>query len=176
MIRAACLALALLASASRAQETPAPQSHVEEAGLEEFRLCRAAVFHHLDGEPDRRSRVPRSVALTLLDQLDFIMAESTGGQPHGTLDEAKRALRFSENFFIGFNQTLARTDARFSDPQERDRTLIRCIPLVWSVARGHVEDLAAWRRKFDPTPTPLTPQEARERQIETERMLGIREE
>lgn len=167
------LAFTLVVTTAAAQQPTLPQDHVSEEGLEQFRICRAAVFHHLDGEPDRESRIPRSVARTLLDQLDFIMAESTAGQPHGTLDENLRAMRFSEQFFLGFNRTLARTNARLSDPAERDRVLIRCIPIVWSVARGHVEDLAAWRRKFDPTPAPLSPEEARERQIETERMLGI---
>lgn len=167
------LALTLAAATAAAQEVRTPADFVDEAGLERFRQCRAAVFYHLDGEPDPESRVPRSVALTLLDQIDFIMAESLIGKPHGTMGDGQRLIRFAESWFLGFNRTIARTRDAFADPAARDRALIGCIPLVWSVARHFVEDLAAWRAEFDPTPPPPTPEAAAERQRDFERRLGM---
>ena len=171
----ALAAICGLASGGWAQTVPLPQTFVEEEGQELFRTCRAAVFYHLDGPEDAGSRVPRPMAQALLDQINFIMAETLFAKPHGPLAENEALLRFTETWFLDFSRTIAAERERLSDAETRDEVLLQCVPIIWSIARLYVDGLAAWRSAADPTPPVMDPETASERREAIERGLGLRE-
>jgi hypothetical protein len=175
-MKSGALALALLCAApALAQTPPLPETFVSQQDLERFRVCRAAVFYHLDGPPDPDSTVPQALARALLGQINFIIAETIFAKPHGPMQEGEALLRFTESWFLGFSRTIAGRREALSDVATRDRVLIECVPLVWSVARFYIDGLAAWRSAADPTPPVMTPESAREKRESIERDLGLRE-
>lgn len=150
-LAAIILSLAVASGVARADQVALPGYAIPAAELERFVLCRAAVFYHLDGPEDPASRVPRPVARTLGDQIDFIAAETLVGRPVADTREGQRLSQFMEQFILGFAKGLSRYEARLRDVAERDAALLDCVPYVWMGARGMIEQLAAWRFKaIDP--------------------------
>ena len=176
MKRAATAALlALAAAGASAQDATGPEAYATPEEMERFRLCRAAVFYHLDGEKDPNSLVPRPVARTLLDQINFVMAEAILNRTLREVDDGQRLIEFTESFFIGFNRTIARERARLSDVAARDAVLLDCIPWIWITARGFVDDLIRFRQAMRPGPGPRSPEAAQAQMDSIGARLGVRE-
>jgi hypothetical protein len=152
----------LLASGARAQDGApgVPPDLSDSDSMEEFRICRAAVFYHLD-EDDPNSMVPRSVALALRDQIEMVMSESLFGRPREGLEQNQRLVQFAETWFLGFNRTIARSRNMLLDRERREQILIECVPRVWSTARFYFEQLARWRQAAETAPEPMTEDEMR---------------
>ena len=175
--RAASAAVAiLLASGALAQNgvPGVPPDLSDTDSMEDFRICRAAVFYHLD-EDDPNSAVPRSVALALLDQIEMVMSESLFGRPREGLEQNQRLVQFAETWFLGFNRTIARTRDMFLDRERRERVLIDCVPRVWRAARFYFEQLARWRQTAETAPEPMTEDEMRAMAHRFNERLGLAE-
>lgn len=126
---------------------------------QQFRLCRAAVFYHLDSASAPGKVIPRAVAETLNDQIAFIMAETLRSAPAGALAEDRRMIDFTESFFLAFSRTIAENRALAQDAAARERVLIDCIPLVWTIVGDRLDRLLAYReanRRIPGTPLPGT--------------------
>jgi hypothetical protein len=173
-MRAAAIALALLVAPAMADERD-PNAYASPEEVERFRICRAAVYYHLDGSEDPESRVPRPVARTMLDQINLIMAEAVLARPVYDVDDGQALIEFTESFFLGFNRTIARERERMLDPAERDAVLLDCIPWIWITARTFVDELMRFRQELTPGPAPMTPEEEQERLDDVGRRLGVRE-
>ncbi len=149
-------AAALLPASGLAQEaTLLPGVSAEQR--EQFRLCRAAVFYHLDPASAPGKMIPRTVAETLNEQIAFIMAETLRSAPAGALAEDRRMIDFTESFFLAFSRTIAENRALAQDAAAREALLIGCIPLVWSIVGDRVDRLLAFResnRRIPGTPLP----------------------
>jgi hypothetical protein len=149
-------ALALTPVRAQAQETTLlPGVSVEQR--QQFRLCRAAVFYHLDPASAPGRVIPRAVAETLNDQIAFIMAETLRSAPAGALAEDRRMIDFTESFFLAFSRTIAENRALAQDAAARETLLIGCIPLVWTIVGTRLDRLLAFResnRRIPGTPLP----------------------
>lgn len=146
-ICALLLAAAALAADPAVAQKALPSDRVTEAQREEFRLCRAAIYMHLQQPPDPASAVPRPVAQALLAQMTFVMSETMRSAPGGSLAQASETLAFVESFFIDFAGALARHRSRLSDVAERDRALIGCVPLIWGAMSEDIDYLMLWRER-----------------------------
>jgi hypothetical protein len=144
-MRLGALVGALMAGAAAAQ-TPLPSDVVSEEHRERFRLCRAAIFFHLDS-PEAESRLPHAMAEAMLDQINLIMFETVRSAPAATVADSRRALGFVEQFFLSFSKTIAETRSRFSDPQTREAALLDCMPFIWGITRERVDYLLLWRER-----------------------------
>ena len=142
-MRALALALLLLAGTAAAQTTPMLPD-VTSDQREAFRVCRAAVFYHLDEGAEARV-VPKAFAEALRRQVTFIMHETLRNAPDSTMAEAQAMIDFAENFFISFSVTLNQQRALRDDVAARERVLIDCVPLAWAITAEHVERLMAMR-------------------------------
>jgi hypothetical protein len=142
-MRALALALVLVAGGAAAQATPMLPA-VSEEQREAFRVCRAAVFYHLDNGATV-DVVPKAFAEALQRQFSFIMHETLRNAPDGTMADAKAMIDFAENFFISFSVTLNQQRALRDDVAAREQVLIGCVPLVWAVATEHIDRLMALR-------------------------------
>ncbi|TVQ54434.1 MAG: hypothetical protein EA355_11885 [Rhodobacteraceae bacterium] len=171
LMRVVVAVAALCAAAATADDPRHRMGYATPEARARFQLCRAAVFHHLDGAEDPASTVPRPVARTLLDQINFIMAEAMTSERIASVDDAQEVLRLGETFFLGFTRMLAAERERLSDVGRRDAILTECIPVIWTSVRLYIDDLAAWRRDSIPSPAARTPEESRARQDETMRRL-----
>ena len=171
--RAALLATALAGGPASTQTLPMPDSFVPPERLAHFRNCRAAVFYELDEDSSGSRGATRSLALALLDQINFVMAETLFGKPHGALDAQTERLRFAERWFLGFSRAIAETRERFSDPAERERTLMACAPGIWSIARLYIDGITAWRAQADRTPPMMAPDAAEAARERIERRLEL---
>ena len=174
-MRAALLAALLAAPIAAPAEAPAPDAYASPAELERFRVCRAAVYYHLDGDADPASRVPRPVARTMLDQINLVIAEAVLARPVHDVDDGQALIDFTESFFLGFNRTIARERERLTDPATRDAVLLDCIPWVWIIARSFVDELIRFRQAVAPGPPPRSPQEEQRQRDELGARLGVRE-
>jgi hypothetical protein len=149
-------AAALAPAAAQAQETTLlPGATAEQRA--QFRLCRAAVFYHLDASSAPGRALPRAVAETLNEQIAFIMAETLRSAPSGNLAEDRRMIDFTESFFLAFSRTISENRALAQDAEAREAVLIGCIPLVWAVMRFRMDRLLALReagRKLPGAPLP----------------------
>ncbi|MEL6233533.1 MAG: hypothetical protein AAFR46_03925 [Pseudomonadota bacterium] len=132
--------------------------YVPEDGVDDFAMCRAAVFYHLDPNARGNSKLPVSIARTLERQLTFIMQESLNNRPPGSLAEGVVSIKFSERFFISFSNMLRTERERLLNVAERDKILMDCVPFVWALAEGHIDYLMAWRRQAVNAPPPIDPQ------------------
>jgi hypothetical protein len=147
-MRALALLLVLIAGAAAAQTT-ALLPGVSSNDREQFRICRAAVFFHLDPAAEVRT-VPKAVAEAMRQQIGFIMHETLRRAPGGSLAEAKAAIDFAENFFLAFSATLAEQRRLREDTAAREAMLIACVPLVWMVTAGEIDPLLALRERLQP--------------------------
>jgi hypothetical protein len=124
---------------------------------EQFRLCRAAVFYHLDPASSPGRVIPRAVAETLNDQIAFIMAETLRSSPAGSLAEDRRMIDFTESFFLAFSRTIAENRALAQDAAARETLLMGCIPLVWTIVGDRLDRLLTYReanRRIPSAPLP----------------------
>jgi hypothetical protein len=161
-LRRVAAALALLGAASLAPARAAAQETTLLPGVtqeqrQQFRLCRAAVFYHLDSASAPGKAVPRAVAETLNEQIAFIMAETLRSAPAGALAEDRLMIDFTESFFLAFSRTIAESRALAQDAAAREALLISCIPLVWTIMGERVDRLLAFReanRRIPGTPLP----------------------
>ena len=142
MLRLA-LALALLAGTAAAQTTPLLPG-VSADQREQFRLCRAAVFYHLDPAAEARS-VPKAMAEAMREQIDLIMYETLRRAPGASVADAGSTIDFAENFFLSFSVTVAGQQRLRTDTEARERMLIACVPLVWTIAKTEIDGLMALR-------------------------------
>jgi hypothetical protein len=153
---ALAVALALAPRPGNAQETTLlPGIGAEQR--QKFRLCRAAVFYHLDPASAPGKVIPRAVAETLNEQIAFIMAETLRSAPAGALAEDRRMIDFTESFFLAFSRTISENRALAQDAAGREALLIGCIPLVWTIVGDRVDRLLAFResnRRIPGTPLP----------------------
>lgn len=144
-MRGLVLVLLLMAGGAAAQTAPLPtQSAVTEEQREFFRICRAAVFYHLD-EGATVVTVPKAMAETLRRQFSFIMHETLRSAPAANLLEAKESIDFAENFFLSFSMTLREQRHLQADVAARERVLIDCVPMLWNIAGQHIDRLMALR-------------------------------
>lgn len=153
---AAFAALMLAPAGVAAQETTLLPGVTAEQ-REQFRLCRAAVFYHLDPASAPGKVIPRAVAETLNDQIAFIMAETLRSAPSGNLAEDRRMIDFTESFFLAFSRTISENRALAQDAAARERAIVGCIPLVWTIMRVRLDRLLALReasRKLPGAPLP----------------------
>ncbi|MEM8740117.1 MAG: hypothetical protein AAGE13_01380 [Pseudomonadota bacterium] len=150
-----CMLAALSPTSSAAQTV---DDYVPEDGIDDFALCRAAVFYHLDPTARGDSTLPVPIARTLERQLTFIMQESLNNRPPGSLAEGVVGIKFSERFFISFSNMLRNERERLLNVAERDKILMDCVPFVWALAEGHIDYLMAWRRQSVNAPPPIDPQ------------------
>ncbi len=162
-------ALALAAGAAAAQDGADPRDYATKEEAERFRICRAAVFYHLDGPEDPAATVPRPVARALLDQMEFIMAESLLNKSFSTIEEGQRLVAFTEGFFIDFNRTIARQREAMEDLARREAVLMDCVPWIWVSARSMIDYLVKWRARAVNAPALPTPAE---RGAEADRLDG----
>ena len=139
------LAAMLVASASAAQ-TPLSSEAASAENRARFMLCRAAIFYHLDS-PERDSGVSHAVAQAMLDQINLIMFETVRSAPAATVEEGRKALGFVEQFFLNFSKTIADTRERFVEPATRERALLECMPLIWSIVKERIDYLLLWRER-----------------------------
>lgn len=174
-MRETAMALALLIAAPAAAEQRDPRDYASPEEVERFRICRAAVYYHLDGPENPESRVPRPVARTMLDQINLIMAEAVLARPVHDVDDGQALIEFTESFFLGFNRTIARERERMLDPAARDAVLLDCIPWIWITARTFIDELMRFRQAVMPGPAPMTPEEEQARLDDIGRRLGVRE-
>lgn len=137
------MVLALAASAVSAQPS-APATGVTSEQRDAFRICRAAVFYHLDPEA-RRQTLPAAVAETMRRQIAFIMHETLRSAPSRSVREAEDAIDFAENFFLSFSMTLREQARLATDVAAREAILIDCIPMLWTIVAGHIDPLLARR-------------------------------
>ncbi len=124
---------------------------------QEFRLCRAAVFYHLDRDAAPGRMVPREVAEAMNEQIAFVMAETLRSAPAGSMADNRRLIDFSESFFLAFSRTIAEQRALGQDPERREALLIDCVPLVWAVARARIDRLLAFREGSRRAPSEALP-------------------
>lgn len=136
MIRPLALAAALAAAPGLAQ-SPLPDEVADPEARERFRLCRAAVFVHLD-RPEG-GRLPHAVAEAMLEQFNLIMFETIRGAPGGDVEEASRALRFTENFFLSFSRALVEHGGRLAEREAREAALVDCQPFLWDVLKQRID-------------------------------------
>ena len=137
---------AILATTAAAAQTTDPRDAVNAEERARFLMCRAAIFYHLDSpEPD--SGVSHAVAQAMLDQINLIMFETVRSAPAATVEEGRKALGFVEQFFLNFSRTIGDTRERFSDPAERERALLECVPLIWTIVRERIDYLLLWRER-----------------------------
>ncbi|MEM9050208.1 MAG: hypothetical protein AAGC92_16005 [Pseudomonadota bacterium] len=159
------LAASLLVLGFGAASAPAQMvdEYVPTDGLEEFALCRAAVFYHLDSNARGDSAIPVFVARTLERQILFVMQESLNSRPPVSLEEGSVSLKFSESFFIGFSAVLRNERARMLDVRQRDEILVGCVPFIWALVEGQVNNLIAWRTQSVNAPARPPPAQEFER-------------
>lgn len=144
-MRALVLALVLAAGGAAAQTARLPsESGVTDEQRAFFRVCRAAVFYHLD-ENATAVTVPKAMAETLRRQFSFIMYETLRSAPGANTAEAKDAIDFAENFFLSFSITLREQRHLQADVAARERVLFDCVPVLWSIATQHIDHLMALR-------------------------------
>lgn len=146
-MRAVALALALLLApaALGAQPMRLPSDAISADDRAAFNDCRVAIFYHLGQPSASGAMVPREMAESMREQMDFIMFETIGRVPAASIEDARKRLSFAEDFFLNFGRTIAQEQSRFTDPRTREEVLIGCVPLLWTVTRGHIEDLMRWR-------------------------------
>jgi hypothetical protein len=142
-MRALVVALLLAAGGAAAQSTRS-LAPVADDQREAFRVCRAAIFYHLD-EGAAVQMVPKAYAESLRRQFTFIMHQTLTNAPDSSMAEAQAMIDFAENFFISFSVTLNQQRALRDDVAARERVLIDCAPMVWSVASDHIDRLMALR-------------------------------
>lgn len=142
MLRLA-LALLLLAGTAAAQTTPL-RSGVSTDQRAQFRICRAAVFYHL-APGARHVAVAPEVAEALRQQVAFAMHETLRNAPGGSVADARAAIDFAENFFLSFGATIREQQALQDDVAARERLLIDCVPMIWTVVAQHLDPLMARR-------------------------------
>lgn len=147
-MRRLALAVALLAGSAAAQTTPLLPG-VSADQREQFRLCRAAVFYHLDPAAEARS-VPKAMAEAMREQIDFIMYETLRRGPGASVADAGSTIDFAENFFLSFSVTVAGQQRLRTDTETREETLIGCIPLVWMIAKEEIDGLMVLRERMKP--------------------------
>ena len=145
-MRALGLALLLLVAGAAAAQTTRMLPSVTDDEREAFRVCRAAVFYHLD-EGATAQVVPRAIAETLRQQIAFIMHETLVNAPDDSMADAQAMIDFAENFFISFSVTLQQQRALRDDVAARERVLLDCVPMGWAVVRPHIEHLMALRAR-----------------------------
>lgn len=139
MIRAAAL-LTLLAGPAAAQPVAAtPEEVCGAESVAAFRKCRAAAFHHLDGDPDPEATAPRSLAEAILWQVAFVMSESLNRTPFAPLEGARRRVEVAEGFLPGFSRGIAENRERFNDRGRRERALLDCVAVVRGAAAGEID-------------------------------------
>jgi hypothetical protein len=131
--------------------------------FERFARCRAAAFVHLDGAHDPMSVVPRPVARTLLDQIDFIAGLFVSEGAPQTVEDVQAKLSVAERFFLGFNRTLIATAKDFEDVGRRDSVLLGCVPWIWANARVNIDHILTTRLGAPGGPTRDTPEAANAR-------------
>jgi hypothetical protein len=134
----------MLAGAAAAQET-ALLPGVSAEDRERFRTCRAAVFYQLDRGSTPGAVLSRATAEALNEQIAFVMAETLRNAPGGSLDANRRMLDFTESFFLNFSRTVAERRDLATDAAARERILLDCQPLIWSIVREQVDRLLALR-------------------------------
>lgn len=144
-MRALAVALAFTAGAAGAQE------RVSDESREQFRLCRAALFHHV--QPGAGSALfPREAAEALMEQVSFVMFETISNTPQGSIDEQRASLAFVEEFFLSFGRTLAQQGEALRDVATRERLLARCQPFIWRLVKVRIENLMQWRERAADAP------------------------
>lgn len=144
----AALLTALLAHAglrdAQAQTTRA-DPRVTEEERERFRFCRAAALTHLQAADWRNAIVGEDMTRAMLQQISFIMAETTIAAPPANIADAERRIFFSEMFFLNLRDDLMKADSAFSETSVRDEALLDCSPFLWTVLSGHIDKLMEWR-------------------------------
>lgn len=140
MIRAAAVALALLAGPAAAQNG-LPTDRVPPEEMARFRDCRVAIYHHLDGPADPRAIVPQQVARTMLEQMTFVMVHGIRIAPADTIEDTQAALGFVERFFMEFAGVIATRGHEFTDLVARERMLMACQPIIWRALSETIEGI-----------------------------------
>jgi hypothetical protein len=165
VIRRAALALTLAAGAADAAHVALPGYTIDTEGMQSFALCRAAAFHHLDGPPDPAARVPRTLARTLLDQTNPVIAETVYGQPISGVEDGRRVIEVIERWFIDFGRTIADEEGRLATLAEREAVLLNCVAEVWVALLPLLDHLVA-SRGADAGVAPFPPQPERDARID----------
>lgn len=139
------MVLALAAGAAAAQDRVADENR------EQFRLCRAALFHHV--QPGAGSALfPREAAEAMMEQVSFVMFETISATPQGSIDEQRASLAFVDEFFLSFGRTLAEQGDALRDVAVREGLLVRCQPFIWRLVKVRIENLMQWRVRATDAP------------------------
>lgn len=156
---ATALALGLTPAMAQSELTiPLPDDYTTAEQEYQFRLCRAALLLHLDAKDSDSSLVPREVAETLMDQMNFIMSEAILNKSAQNVADGQALIEFAENWFLSFGRTIREEQGRLAVLEEREKIILDCTPTIWRISREYIDYLIKWRaRAINAPPLPEPP-------------------
>lgn len=150
LVLAALTVCIVFASAPRPDaeaQTSRDNPRVTEHERERFRFCRAAALAHLQAADWPNAIVGEELTRAMLQQISFIMAETTVSAPPSNIADAERRIFFSETFFLNLRDDLMQANSALTETSARDEALLDCAPFLWTVLSGHIDKLMAWRAR-----------------------------
>lgn len=114
--------------------------------LDTFLKCRSYALLHLGAADWRNALVGEATTNALLDQMSFVMMESTFGDFNRDLEDVRRRALFAERYYRVQSRDVVERGASITT-RDRDAALLDCLPKVWNAVQFQISHLMRWREK-----------------------------